>query len=92
MESRFGGSRLDCAEVSVQEPSQPPRRGSAPPVWKAVSIQLHPEFDPDYAKALIELRRGSRYDQAQADAAIESLEAPDDRARLGTWFGRFLGK
>ncbi len=25
----------------------------------AVSIQLHPEFDPDYAKALIELRRAA---------------------------------
>jgi GMP synthase-like glutamine amidotransferase len=56
----------------------------------AISIQLHPEFDPAYAQALIELRRGSRYGEAQADAAINSLDEPDDRARLGRWIGRFL--
>ncbi len=56
----------------------------------AVSIQLHPEFDPAYAQALIELRRG-RYGEGQADAAIASLTAPDDRARLGRWIGGFLG-
>src|ERR1700733_2139996 len=33
MESRFGGSRLDFAEMSVQTP----RRGSGTPGWKAAS-------------------------------------------------------
>src|ERR1700689_904230 len=33
MESRFGGSRLDCAETSVQVPT----RGSAAPDWMAAS-------------------------------------------------------
>ncbi len=56
----------------------------------AISIQLHPEFEPDYAKALIELRRG-RYEEGTADAAIASLDEPDDRARLGKWIGSFLG-
>ena len=56
----------------------------------ALSIQLHPEFDPAYARALIEARRGSRYGEAQADAAIASLGGPDDRARLGRWIGAFL--
>ena len=56
----------------------------------AISIQLHPEFDPAYAQALIELRRGSRYGEAEADAAIASLDEPDDRARLGRWIGKFL--
>ena len=55
----------------------------------AISIQLHPEFDPAYAKALIELRRG-RYEEGTADAAIASLNEPDDRARLGKWVGTFL--
>ena len=36
---------------------------------RAISIQLHPEFEPDYALALIEARRGNRYTDAQADAA-----------------------
>jgi GMP synthase-like glutamine amidotransferase len=56
----------------------------------AISIQLHPEFDPAYAKALIESRRGSRYTDAQADAAIASLDAPNDNARVGAWIRRFL--
>lgn len=56
----------------------------------AMSIQLHPEFEPAYAKALIESRRGSRYSDALADAAIASYDQPDDRARLGDWIKRFL--
>jgi GMP synthase-like glutamine amidotransferase len=56
----------------------------------AISIQLHPEFEPAYAKALIESRRGTRFSEPQADAAIASLDAPDDRARLGEWMRRFL--
>jgi GMP synthase-like glutamine amidotransferase len=57
----------------------------------AISIQLHPEFEPAYAEALIELRRG-RYEEGQADAAIASLTEPDDRARLGRWIGSFLSR
>ena len=43
------------------------------------SIQLHPEFAPEYAAALIETRRGSRYTDPQADAAIATLHQPNDR-------------
>ena len=57
---------------------------------RAISIQLHPEFEPAYAKALIENRRGTRFPVEQADAAIASLDGPDDRARLGEWIVRFL--
>ena len=56
----------------------------------AISIQLHPEFDPAYAKALIEARRGSRYGDGQADQAVASYAAPDDRAALGVWISAFL--
>jgi GMP synthase-like glutamine amidotransferase len=56
----------------------------------AISIQLHPEFDPAYAAALIEARRGSRYGEAQAKTAIASLAAPNDRARLGGWISDFV--
>ena len=56
----------------------------------AVSMQLHPEFEPDYAKALIEDRCGSRYTDAQADQAIASFVATDDRIRVGGWINRFL--
>lgn len=37
----------------------------------AISFQFHPEFEPDYATALIECRR-NRYDPESAQRAIES--------------------
>ena len=56
----------------------------------AISIQLHPEFEPAYAMALIEARRGTRYTDDEANAAIASYGAADDRARVGGWINRFL--
>jgi GMP synthase-like glutamine amidotransferase len=58
----------------------------------AVSIQLHPEFEPAYAKALIESRRGTRLTEDQADRAIASYGRPDDRARVGGWIRSFLAR
>lgn len=56
----------------------------------AMSIQPHPEFDPAYATALIEARRGKVYADDEADRAIASLRGSDDRARVGRWIGTFL--
>jgi GMP synthase-like glutamine amidotransferase len=56
----------------------------------AISIQPHPEFDPAYAKSLIEHRRGGLYPDEQADAAIASYSGNDDRLRVGGWIRRFL--
>jgi GMP synthase-like glutamine amidotransferase len=56
----------------------------------AISMQVHPEFDPAYAAALIEARRGTRYTDEQADAAIATLHTPNDRTRVAGWIGRFL--
>ena len=53
----------------------------------AVSFQGHPEFDPAYAKAMIEARRDRLPDP---DAHIASLDAPNDRARVAQWIRRFL--
>jgi GMP synthase-like glutamine amidotransferase len=53
----------------------------------AISFQFHPEFSPAYAKALIEQRYDRTPDPA---AAIASLDAPNDNARVGEWIGRFL--
>ncbi|HYU95776.1 MAG TPA: type 1 glutamine amidotransferase [Sphingomicrobium sp.] len=53
----------------------------------AISFQFHPEFTPDFAKALI----AERYDRVpNPDAAIASLDAPNDNARVGGWIRRFL--
>lgn len=58
--------------------------------WKdrpAISFQFHPEFEPAFAKALIE----KRYDVVpDPDAAIASLDAPNDSQRVGGWIRRFL--
>jgi GMP synthase-like glutamine amidotransferase len=53
----------------------------------SISFQFHPEFSPAFAKALIE----QRYDAVpDPDAAIASLDAPNDSARVGGWIRRFL--
>jgi GMP synthase-like glutamine amidotransferase len=53
----------------------------------AISFQFHPEFSPGFAKALIE----KRYDVVpDPDAAIASLDAPNDNAVVGAWIGKFL--
>lgn len=62
-------------------------------VWRdhsAISIQPHPEFDPVYATALIEARRGRVYADDEADRAVASFAGPDDRERVGRWIGAFL--
>lgn len=53
----------------------------------AISFQFHPEFSPAYAKALIE----KRYDKVNTpDAAIASLDAPNDNGLVGDWIRKFL--
>ncbi|MGV9008602.1 glutamine amidotransferase-related protein [Brevundimonas sp.] len=56
----------------------------------AVSFQCHPEFQPDYAAALIETRRGHRIDEALAVQALDSLQHSNDRAVLTAWIRAFL--
>ena len=53
----------------------------------AISMQFHPEFEPDYARALIETRRDRLPDP---NAALASLDGPDDRGRVAEWIRRFL--
>ena len=53
----------------------------------AISFQFHPEFSVGYAKALIE----KRYDRVNdPDAALASLDAPNDNEVVGGWIRRFL--
>lgn len=53
----------------------------------AISFQFHPELSADFTKALIDSRRGRLPD---ADAAIASLDAPNDNAKVGGWIRSFL--
>jgi GMP synthase-like glutamine amidotransferase len=53
----------------------------------AISFQFHPEFSPEFAKALIE----KRYDIVRdPPAAIASLDAPNDNERVAGWIRNFL--
>jgi GMP synthase-like glutamine amidotransferase len=56
----------------------------------SISCQLHPEFAPAYSIALIEGRKGQRFPEEEADAAVASLKRPDDHARFADWVARFL--
>ena len=53
----------------------------------AISFQFHPEFSPEFARALIESRRDRL---PEPDAAIASLEGPNDNVRVGKWIRNFL--
>lgn len=54
---------------------------------QAISFQFHPEFSVGYARALIE----KRYDRVNdPDAALASLDAPNDSERVGGWIRNFL--
>ncbi|HEY0112628.1 MAG TPA: type 1 glutamine amidotransferase [Allosphingosinicella sp.] len=53
----------------------------------ALSMQFHPEFEPDYARALIEQRRARL---PEPDAAIASYARPNDTALAGQWIRDFL--
>jgi len=53
----------------------------------AISFQFHPEFSPAFAKALIQKRYDVVPDPA---AAIASLDAPNDHARVAQWIRNFL--
>ena len=56
---------------------------------RAWSVQGHPEFTPELAAALLDLRVG-RSGAEKVAAARTSLTGPDDRAAVGAWIARFL--
>jgi GMP synthase-like glutamine amidotransferase len=60
--------------------------------FPAISFQGHPEFEPSFAAALIESRRGVRFDEDFAEAGLRSLGEPNDNRRVGRWIDRFLAQ
>lgn len=57
---------------------------------RALSVQFHPEFEPAYTRALIAGHPEALADPAKAKAALASLDAPDDRHRVGGWIRAFF--
>ncbi|HTU09831.1 MAG TPA: type 1 glutamine amidotransferase [Allosphingosinicella sp.] len=64
-----------------------PHAGLAWDDGMAISFQFHPEMSTAFARALYDSRRDRIPD---VDAAIASLDAPNDSARIGAWINRFL--
>ncbi|WP_232630507.1 glutamine amidotransferase-related protein [Methylobacterium sp. Leaf118] len=56
----------------------------------ALSFQCHPEFRPDYARALTDGHRAGAEDPALVQAALASLDGPADNDRVAGWIRRFL--
>jgi GMP synthase-like glutamine amidotransferase len=55
----------------------------------AVSFQMHPEFEADFAAALLDARRG-RIPEPTREAARASLARRTDRALIGRWIAAFF--
>jgi GMP synthase-like glutamine amidotransferase len=53
----------------------------------AISVQFHPEFDPPFVDALIDLIGD---EITRPDAARASLGQPNDRRRVGEWIRRYI--
>lgn len=58
----------------------------------AISIQPHPEYQPEFFRELIEVRRGKAIPEEDVDAAKKSLDTPIDTALVAQWIVRFLEK
>ena len=59
------------------------------PARQAISFQVHPEFEPAFAAALVEMKR-SQLAPGDADRALASLREAHDAARVAGWVRRFL--
>lgn len=60
--------------------------------FPAISLQLHPEFDHEFAAALMESHRRNGLPGDLADRAVASLAVPYDRKRAGGWIKAFLAQ
>ncbi|UMY15974.1 type 1 glutamine amidotransferase [Methylobacterium organophilum] len=58
----------------------------------ALSFQCHPEFAPDYARALTDGHPAAEQDPDFVRRALTSLEAPHDSQRVGGWIRQFLAE
>lgn len=58
--------------------------------FPAISFQAHPEFDPEFARALIKENRDAGYTPSQAEAAMASLDLQSDNIRVRDWILEFI--
>src|ERR1700687_6087854 len=89
MERRFGGSRLDCAEMSVHEP----RRGSVTPGWMAASSPSKSKVRIDPPKSMGQILADSDSSVLESGANVNSRNSaqtyepvPDGAPLSSLWF------
>lgn len=56
---------------------------------RAMSVQPHPEFEDDYASALVDLRRG-RAPEPVIEAALSSMDTASDTQKLRNMIAQFF--
>lgn len=54
----------------------------------AISFQMHPEFEPEFGRGLLNARRG-RIAASVIDGGLSSYAKPSDRALIGRWIATF---
>jgi GMP synthase-like glutamine amidotransferase len=57
-----------------------------------IGMQGHPEFEPDYSKALMESRRGGIIPEETVDAGLLSLQESGDSKQLADWLLDFVAR
>jgi hypothetical protein len=57
-----------------------------------IGIQGHPEFETEYAKALMEARRGHLIPEETVDAGLATLDSAPDSGRLAQWILDYVSK
>lgn len=57
---------------------------------EALTLQFHPEFDADYARALIAAHSAPDIGDALRATATRSLDAPSDNDAIGAWLNAYL--
>ncbi|MGD9799554.1 MAG: gamma-glutamyl-gamma-aminobutyrate hydrolase family protein [Parvularculaceae bacterium] len=55
----------------------------------AISFQMHPEFEHDYAADLIGVRR-NRFGETLSEEGLDSLKKQSDRGVIAQWIANFL--
>ncbi|MCZ4271698.1 type 1 glutamine amidotransferase [Maritalea porphyrae] len=58
----------------------------------AISIQAHPEFENEYAKAVYTLRSGELFDPKVGEEAVASAQTQNDNELMAEYFRRFLNR
>ena len=56
----------------------------------AITVQPHPELSAEFIEDLVEVRRGSVFDEATADAALQSVGTPVNNDDWAKWIATFF--